>query len=182
MDKREIVRKLVPVFRHYGYEGATLSRISKATGLGRASLYHHFSRGKQGMAEAVLSYLNECFDATILEPLRSSEEPIERLKAMSDRLNQFYNHGQNSCILSTFSLGEGRDLFHAQVQQALKTWVEHLAEVLTVAGLSKNLARQRAEDAVIEIQGALVLTRGLNCTDPFERVLQQLPDKLLKSA
>ena len=182
IDKYEIVRKLVPVFRHYGYEGATLSRISKATDLGRASLYHHFPEGKQGMAQAVLSYLNDYFEATILKPLRSDKEPIERLKAMSESLNQFYNHGQDSCILSTFSLGESQDLFHTQVQQALKTWVEHLTQVLIEAGLSKRQARQRAEDAVIQIQGALVLTRGLSWTEPFERILQHLPDELLKAA
>jgi len=182
IDKSEIVRKLVPVFRHYGYEGATLSRISKATELGRASLYHHFPAGKQGMAQAVLTYLGEWFDATILDPLQSDKEPVERLKAMSDSLNQFYNHGQDSCILSAFSWGEGHDLFHAQVQQALKTWVDRLTQVLIEADLSAALARQRAEDAVIQIQGALVLTRGLNSTAPFERILMQLPDELLKLA
>ena len=80
INKSEIVRKLVPVFRAYGYEGATLSRISKATGLGRASLYHHFPKGKQSMAQAVLNYVNEWFDATVLEPLRSSHQPVIALR------------------------------------------------------------------------------------------------------
>ncbi len=177
--KSEIVSKLVPVFRQYGYEGATLSRISEATGLGRASLYHHFPKGKQGMAQAVLTYLNEGFDATILEPLRSSLEPIDRLKAMSESLSRFYNQGQDPCILATFSLGEGHDLFHLQVQQALKAWIELLTQVLTEAGLNEEQAQQRAEDTVIQIQGALVLARGLSRTDPFERILQALPEALL---
>lgn len=159
-----------------------MSRISEAMGLGRASLYHHFPNGKRGMAQAVLTYLNEGFDATILEPLRSSKEPIDRLKAMSESLNQFYNRGQNTCILSTFSLGEGHDLFHDQVQQALNTWIEYLTQVLTEAGLSEEQAHQRAEDTVIQIQGALVLARGLSRTEPFERILRQLPDELLKPA
>lgn len=180
IDKSAIVSKLVPVFRHYGYEGATLSRISKATGLGRASLYHHFPGGKQGMAKAVLNYLNEWFDATVLEPLRTDQVPLERLKAMSESLSRFYGNGQDSCILSTFSLGEGHDLFHAQVEQALKTWVAHLTQVLTEAGLNAKEAKQRAEDAVIQIQGALVLTRGLSRAEPFERTVQQLPDRLLR--
>ncbi len=47
-------------------------------------------------------------------------------------------------------------------------------------GIPEQAARQRAEDAVIQVQGALVLTRGLNSTEPFERVLQQLPVKLLE--
>ncbi|NER24866.1 MAG: TetR/AcrR family transcriptional regulator [Symploca sp. SIO1C2] len=180
LDKSEIVRKLVPVFRTFGYEGATLSRISKATGLGRASLYHHFPHGKQEMAQAVLNYVNEWFGATVLEPLRSSQQPVERLIAMSDSLNRFYNCGQDTCLLSIFTLGECHDLFESHVQRALNTWIDHLAQVLTEGGLSGEQAYQRAEDAVIQIQGALIVTRGLGCTKPFERIVQQLPEQLLK--
>ena len=46
MPKEEIITKLIPVFRYYGYEGATVSRLSEATGLKKASLYHHFQGGK----------------------------------------------------------------------------------------------------------------------------------------
>lgn len=46
MDRAEAVRRLVKTFRQSGYEGTTLSQISQATGLGKASLYHHFPNGK----------------------------------------------------------------------------------------------------------------------------------------
>ena len=181
MDKSKAVQELVKVFRQYGYEGATLSRISKATGLGRASLYHYFSGGKKEMAEAVLDYANQWFESTVLAPLQSSGEPRERLQAMSESLAQFYNHGRDSCLLSVFTLGDD-DLFHRQVQQALNIWIDSLTQVLTEAGFSVEQAHQRAEDAVMQIQGALVLTRGLDNTAPFERTLQQIPPKLLESA
>jgi AcrR family transcriptional regulator len=180
MDKIEASRRLVDVFRQYGYEGATLSRISKATGLGRASLYHHFPDGKQQMAQAVLEYVNQWFAATILEPLRQSGEPLKRIQVMSFNLKQFYNCGQDACLLALFSLGEPNDLFHEQISQALNAWIDNLAKVLEEGGLSEMTARQRAEDAVMQIQGALVLTRGLDNTALFERVLEQLPRLLGK--
>ena len=62
MDRSEAVQKLVMVFRQHGYEGATLSKISEATGLGRASLYHHFPGGKQEMARAVLESVAAWFE------------------------------------------------------------------------------------------------------------------------
>jgi hypothetical protein len=83
--------------------------------------------------------------------------------------------------MAVFTLGESDDLFHEQVNQALNAWINSLTEVLIEAGLPLKQAHQRAEDAVIQVQGALVLTRGLNSTKPFERVLQQLPVKLLES-
>ncbi len=178
-SKPEIVRKLVPVFRQYGYEGATLSRISTATGLGRASLYHHFPGGKQDIAQAVLSYVEEWFTETIVAPLQHPNPPMTRLRAMCDSLNGFYNQGQDACLLSIFSLGEGRDLFQIQVQRVLQIWIDQLSQVLLDAGIRKEEAHQRAENAVMLIQGALVLARGLNCTRPFERILQQLPERLI---
>ena len=54
LAKEEVVARLMKVFRREGYEGASLSRLSEATGLGRSSLYHHFPRGKEDMAAAVL--------------------------------------------------------------------------------------------------------------------------------
>lgn len=182
IDKVEATRRLINVFRSYGYEGATLSRISQATGLGRASLYHHFPSGKKEMVQAVLDYVEELFEATVFEPLRSPGEPRSRLQSMSQSLNQFYNCGRDACLLSVFSLGESNDLFGDRVHRALKAWIDGLVQVLTDAGLPPEMARQRAEDAVIEIQGALILSRGLGSTEPFERTLQQLPEKLLAPA
>jgi len=53
-EKAEIVGRLFIVFQDKGYEGASLADLSQATGLGKSSLYHHFPRGKEQMAEAVL--------------------------------------------------------------------------------------------------------------------------------
>ncbi|MCY7320404.1 MAG: TetR/AcrR family transcriptional regulator, partial [Phormidesmis sp. CAN_BIN36] len=71
MSKDSAIPELVKVFRQYGYEGATLAKLSEATGLGKASLYHHFPKGKEEMASAVLDYLNRGLQEQILAPLRS---------------------------------------------------------------------------------------------------------------
>ncbi len=44
--------------------------------------------------------------------------------------------------------------------------------------MDKNLAQQRGEDAVIAIQGALILSQGLNSSAPFQRIMKQLPKEL----
>jgi len=43
------------------------------------------------MAEAVLTYVNQWFKATVLEPLYSEGQPVERIQAMNTSLSQFYN-------------------------------------------------------------------------------------------
>jgi len=66
------------------------------------------------MAEAVLTYVNQWFKATVLEPLYSEGQPVERIQAMNTSLSQFYNCGRDAC-LPVFTLGESNDLFHPQV-------------------------------------------------------------------
>lgn len=180
MSKEDAIAPLVHTFRQYGYEGATLARLSKATGLGKASLYHHFPKGKEGMAAAVLNYLSHWLEDNILALLRSPDEPIVRIRAMTNKVDQLYNHGEQACLLAMLSLGESHALFQAQIQQALNTWIDAIAQVLVEAGIDSKQARIRAEDAILQIQGALVLARGLGDTAPFQRVLQRLPDDLLK--
>ena len=181
MSKDKAIPKLVDVFRQYGYEGATLTKLSQATGLGKASLYHHFPKGKEEMADAVLNYLNQGLNEQLLAPLRSDLAPADRIRAMNQNIDAFYRHGQQACLLALLSVGEAHDLFQDQIQRSLNLWIESLADVAMAAGIEPKLARERAEDAILQIQGALVLARGLNDTTAFERVLQRLPEMLLNN-
>lgn len=179
MSKETAIVKLIPVFRQYGYEGATLTRLSQATGLGKASLYHHFPKGKEEMAVAVLEYVDRGLNEQLLAPLRSNRPPLERLRTMTKNIDDFYQHGQTACLLALLSVGEAHNLFQAHIERSLNVWIESLATVAIEVGIEPTVARQRAEDAVLQIQGALVLARGLNNTTAFERVLQSLPTMLL---
>ncbi len=179
MPKEEIITKLIPVFRHYGYEGATVSRLSEATGLKKASLYHHFQGGKEQMAQAVLEYIGHWIEENVFAPLQLDLPPRERIKAMSESLDKFYQSGQQPCILSLMSVGEADNLFHQQLEQFLKKWLDTLAKIVEETGVKPVQARQRAEDAIMLIQGALVLVRVTKNTEPFKRVLSKLPQILL---
>ncbi len=182
MSKDTAIPQLLTVFRQYGYEGATLAKLSEATGLGRASLYHHFPKGKEEMAASVLDYLNQGLQENILTPLHSDRPPADRIRAMNKKIDAFYHQGEQACLLALLSVGEAHDLFQRQIQQALELWINSLAQVAIEAGVNPKTAYQRAEDAVLQIQGALVLSRGLNNTAIFKRVLNRLPEMLLSSS
>ncbi|MGD1716202.1 TetR/AcrR family transcriptional regulator [Dapis sp. BLCC M172] len=179
MSKEEAIAKLIQVFRQYGYEGTTLAKLSKATGLGKASLYHYFPGGKAEMGEAVLEYANNWFQTTVLKPLKSDGQPEARIMAMSQQINKFYSEGQETCLWSILSVGEAQDLFNSQIQNSLITWIDALTQVLIEAGIEAEQARQKSEDAIIQVQGALILTRVLNNNSPFKRTLAELPKTLL---
>ena len=179
LSTQKAIIKLIPVFRKYGYEGTTLSMLSQASGLGKASLYHHFPNGKAEMASAVFDYIGGCFKDRILKPLSDQGEPVEKIQAMCHSLQEFYDNGRNACFLAIMSFGEADNLFHDLVKQRLQIWIDTLTQVLIEAGIESNKAKERSQEAIIEIQGALILVRILDDTTPFERVIGNLPEKLL---
>ena len=182
ISKDEIIDRLRTVFRNCGYEGATLTKISKATGLGKASLYHHFPGGKESMAMAVLASGGQWFQSAILEVLAKPTTPLERLTEMTDNLSSYYEDGKQLCMLGVLTLTDEEDaIFKQPVQQALQTWINTIAKLLKETGISEPEAQQRAENAVISIQGALIVSRGLSNTDSFKRLMQNLPQELLKN-
>src|SRR5260370_8776623 len=72
-SKDEIIDRLFTVFRDRGFEGASLADLSRATGLGKSSLYHHFPRGKEQMAEAVLERATALIDNANLKVAQPPE-------------------------------------------------------------------------------------------------------------
>ncbi len=179
ISKQEVLDRLTRVFRKVGYDAATLSRLSEATGLVKASLYHYFPGGKQEMAAAVLARAEAWLEEHVLRPLAAPGTPLERLQAMARALDIYYAGGRDGCLLGLMSQGEARDLFQSHLRTAIERWASAIAAVLKDAGLPPQVARERGLDAVIQVQGALVVARGLGRTEPFARTLSQLPTRLL---
>ena len=178
VNDEQLLEALTKVFQIYGYEGASLSLISKATGLQRASLYHRFPQGKEQMVEAVLEHVDQRFETYLLAPLSKDHAPAERVREMAKRISGFYMGGQRSCLLDTLSLGKESGEFHTHIKQSFTTWLNTLASIAREAGFSAAEARQRSEQALVSIEGALVLARATGNTKPFKRVLKALPELL----
>lgn len=181
MPKDTYIPSLFSLFRQYGYDGATLSKISAATGLGKASLYHHFPGGKDDMVASILGYSEGWLQENVLELLASEGSPQERLQKMCDRVNDLYAGGTEPCLLAILQSGTGRDMFHGKVKEVLEAWIGAIAAVLVESGLDKTLAQQRGQDALIAVQGALMMSQSLDDASLFQRTLQQLPQGLFQA-
>ncbi len=179
IPKEDVLERLTEVFRRVGYEGATLSELSKATGLHRASLYHYFPGGKEDMAHAVLDDLGGIVRETILEPLQAGSSPQTRLKHMMKAVDDFYAGGKLNCLTGLFALSSAHDLFRTEIGAGIEMWVGALASVAIEAGIKPAQARMRAENWLTQLQGALIMTRGMGTDALFRRTLKSLPEQML---
>ena len=103
MSKDEVLDRLMDAFRDRGYEGASLSELSAATGLTKSSLYHYFPGGKEEMAEQVLAHLDRRLVESVYKPLQSSQTPAKKFAAMIDAIDAFYEGGRKACLLERCS-------------------------------------------------------------------------------
>lgn len=168
------------VVRRQGYDGASLTEISKATGLGKSSLYHYFPDGKEDMVGAVLKYLETALETDVFAPLRQPGTPLGRLRRMSESLDDFYREGREACLLATLSVGDSSKPFHPRVKKIFRAWLDAIAAAIRDGGFSGSAADERAEDALVKIEGALVLARSLGEPAIFGRTLKELPASLLE--
>ena len=180
VPREEVIQRMRAVFRANGYEGATLATLAESAGLARSALYHLFPEGKENMAAAVLDEARAWTIAHVLQPLVQAGEPAAKLRAMTDALHELYGGGHESCLIGLFSTGEAKQHFGGQLKVALSDLIAAIEGVLVEAGVEPGLARDRAEDAVVRIQGSLVVARVLDDTAPFARLLRRLPDELLE--
>jgi AcrR family transcriptional regulator len=182
VERKEILRALGEVFRAHGYEGASLTLITDATGLGKGSLYHLFPEGKEQMASEVLAEIDTWFELNIYAPLRDADDPARAIAAMIAGVDQYFHSGNRICLVGLVALGAARDSFAEAVDSYFARWQDALAQLLRRSGLSRSQAQRRAEDALLTIQGALVLARARSDAGIFRRALSDLTKRLLAPA
>jgi len=172
-DRDSLLAILAEVFREHGYEGASLTLIGTATGLGKGSLYHFFPGGKEEMAAAVIAHIDGWFETNVFVPLQDSGDPRAGIDRMFEATDRYFRSGRRVCLIGAFALDDARDLFAKEISSYFSRWVAHLAEALQRAGHSPARADELAEETVGAIQGALTLARAFDDTAVFSRALKR---------
>ncbi|MBM4180565.1 MAG: TetR/AcrR family transcriptional regulator [Betaproteobacteria bacterium] len=174
LERSDVIPLLGELFRERGFAGASLSEITKRTGLGKGSLYHHFPDGKEGMAKAVLDDVAAWFETEVFAPLREVDPPDEAVARMFEAVDRFFHSGRRVCLVGIFALDDTRDHYAEEVRSYFAAWTRALASTLERSGVDTGRAHDRAEDIVAGIQGALVLARSQDDPEVFMRALRRL--------
>lgn len=176
-ERADVIPLIAEVFREFGFEGTSLSRITEKTGLGKGSLYHFFPGGKEEMARAVLAHVDAWFEREIFAPLRD-DPPEQSIVRMWRGVDDYFRSGRRVCLVGAFALDETRDRFAAAIASYFTRWIEGLRDALLREGWSEARAADRAEEVVLGIQGALVLARATNDEAVFGRALARFQRRL----
>lgn len=180
IEDDELTRKLTAIFKEVGYDAASLASLSEATGLKKASLYHRFPGGKEQMAEEVLAATREILSEHLFPALADAAPPDRKMAAFVTIVDAFYASGNESCLLNVLApprgQENGRSVAIASIFQQLS---DALTQVAEEAGSPTERAKIRAEQALVELHGALILSKGMADPSVFQRMLTRLPGIVL---
>jgi len=181
MSRDEVVNRLFSAFQTYGYEGATLARLSEATGLGRASLYHYFPDGKEGMVREVLEHSRDWLSEMVKAPLeREGVAPATRLRTALRNLAAGYDNGLASCIVNLLGVGDAHHIARETLKETAGIYLAGFQSFAQSRGLTPTKARVLAIDTVSQIEGALVMARALDDRTVFTKTLERIEKQYLQ--
>ena len=174
LNDAELAGRALEAFRTHGFEGTSLNRLAEATGLEKASLYYRFPGGKDEIAMAAAAHVAAWFERNIFIPLKAGGSPERRIRSVVHNLREFYGDGTKPCVLDTLSLRGGSSHLSNALRSALEQWLSAFAAVAVECGLRPDKAKLRAEQAIGNIEGSLVLARVLGDSKLFLRSLAEL--------
>jgi len=172
--KTELIATLDEVFRRRGYEGATLAELSRACGLGKASLYHHFPGGKDEMARVLLLRAGAELATRAYRHLDRPAPWHERLIGFVEGFSEYCDGGARNCLVAELAATAARVKFATEIEQQTREWLRQLTAVFAETGISQKRARRRAIDLLNTLYGALVMARLTNDPKPFRQTIRRL--------
>jgi TetR/AcrR family transcriptional repressor of lmrAB and yxaGH operons len=180
VEDEALIERLGQAFKDVGFEGASLAMLADATGLSKSSLYHRFPNGKEQIAEHVLQHTYQVLCALVFPLLRDESPPAQKMQLFAQAMATLYSNGAESCLLNM--LCPARDNPNECGQAIASTFRQlhqDLTQVAREAGATDVVAKRKAEQVLVEIQGALVVARGMSDLEVFARMTQRLPSIIL---
>jgi len=175
IDDAALLARLIDVFRSKGYEGSSLNDLAASAGLKKASLYHRFPGGKEEIVKAVFEYTTTWCKIHVEDTLTNVTIPArQRLEKVIENIDALYVQGTKTCLFRALSMDTGVPTLDSLIQATMNNWVQAFKNFAEGIGFDSEVANQKALQTLINIQGSLIITKGLNDTTIFKNTLHTI--------
>lgn len=178
MDQAQLLLQVLPVFREHGYEGATLNKLASASGLGKASLYHHFPGGKAEIAATLLRQAVSRLEKAAFSRLSKRGSAANRLAEFVDGFVAYTDNGASPCLIVAFSQGSAWEVHGASIAEQFRSWRALLASTLEEAGYKPKRAQREASTLLGQLYGDLLLAKLQNDPRHFRQSVKRIKKNL----
>jgi TetR/AcrR family transcriptional repressor of lmrAB and yxaGH operons len=176
--RESLEEQLVTVFKKRGYEGATLNQLAAATGLGKASLYHHFPGGKAEMAAVLLRQAVARLQKSAFSRLGKSAPAEVRLQQFVDGFSAYTEHGESPCLVAILAQGSAQEVHGESIAQQYQDWMAALTSVFAETGQKSRRAQRSAAELLTGLYGNLLTAQLLGDANHFRRGIKRIKKNL----
>jgi TetR/AcrR family transcriptional repressor of lmrAB and yxaGH operons len=177
--RARLIASTISTVQEHGVHAAGLSELLKRSNASRNSLYQHFPEGKGELVEAaarivarvVYSHVAKMADA--LESASSAERWLDELLAFWRGPLEASDYRAGSFMMAA-ALDEMNPAVQSTAGQAFAEWTARLADGMVAAGMDQASACSVAGLLLSAIEGAIVQSRALKSSHPFDDARTQL--------
>lgn len=156
--KELILAKASRLFNEYGFSGASLSDVMKATGLQKGGLYNHFG-SKEDLALEAFEYAVKQVTNRFSQLLTGRNTAIERLEALLEGFQQYYDRppvpGGCPIMNTAIDTDDSNPRLRERARQAMDQFLLDIAAIVR-GGIQSN--EFRADVDPVEVATILLTT------------------------
>lgn len=171
LTKARLAESMLELIQTSGYSGTGLSAITAHAAAPKGSVYFHFPNGKEGLGVAAVDLAAKQFETLILELADSERSAAQAARSAIEALAMLVGESdfRLGCPVSvvTLEMGAENERLRGACAAAFESWIVPTAALLEADGLAHEEARALATVVVSMIEGAVILSRAMQSTQPL---------------
>jgi AcrR family transcriptional regulator len=174
--RQKMIESAALLIRERGVHATSFTDVLQHSGAPRGSIYHHFPHGKTELAEAATRWAGEFILDSTTDAL-ASHDPLAAIDSLARWWNQVLTRSdyQAGCVIAAAALeGDREPAVRDAAAHAFDQWEQALTRALAASGLSRTRARSLSELTIAGFEGAVILARARQTTQPIDRVAKEL--------
>jgi AcrR family transcriptional regulator len=178
ITRDELVARSTMIFRKKGYYNTTMNDIGTVCGLLKGSIYHYFQSKEELMLEVLKASYKEAGDHIFSIAYNKSIPGHKRLSMMLAFPEEgLFSNGteDGGCMFGRIGLEIGSLIpeFNEVIKTHFNSYMEAF-ETIFLESVSEERARALASQAVVEMQGAVVLSVIFSDSNFFTEAMQRI--------
>jgi len=180
-----MVRSAAQLVRERGVHGVGLRQIVAHAGGPRGSLQRYFPGGKTQL-------ITEALTLAGAEVLDDTESRLSEAATLADAIDAIFAPWRQVLVQSGFTMGcplaatvvdaGGDDRLRQEARALLDQWRDSVQATLVTFGARRSTAEDDASVLLAALEGALILSRASQSTEPLDRVQRFFTTSLTQAA
>ncbi|MFG3039240.1 TetR/AcrR family transcriptional regulator [Streptomyces sp. NPDC048330] len=181
-----LAESMLELIQRHGYSGTGLTMVVEHAGAPKGSLYFHYPEGKQALGERAVELAAAHFGALVADAAQEPVGPGGVLRRVIDELAGMLEGSgfELGCPVSvvTLEMGTQSERLREACTRAFESWIVPVTELLAAHGRPRPAARAMATAMVSMVEGAVIVSRAQQSTEPLHCAAQAIDVLLAQGA